>query len=200
LWACGAATLGILAFQWTGSLAAQWGGRYLLLPAAIVAVVAATELEGLGLRRPAALVPVAVTAVVALVGLGWHVQRTTGIAESRDQILEAASGDVIVSTHSHFAREVAADLDSERWLLADELNEIDAAFALAGTAAAGEQVWLLHPGACRAECGRHWSERDDADNPPGWISDDLRTVDWLGGGTYVLEAFVPAAVAREVTP
>jgi hypothetical protein len=198
LWACGAATLGVLAFQWTGSLAAQWGGRYLLLPAAVVAIVAATELEGIGLRKPATVVSVGLTAIVAVLGLTWHVQRTSSIAETRDQILDVAAGEILVSTHGHFPREVAADLAGERWLVADRLEEIDDVFLLAAEVASDERVWLLHPGTCAVECARRWQDRPDADNPPGWASDELRTVDWLGGDSYVLEAFVPASVAREV--
>ena len=153
----------IIMLQWTGSLGAQWGGRYLLVPAAVVAVVSCTELERRDLRHPAAVLAIASTALVAGLGLVWHIERTNGVAESREQILALTTGDVVVSTKSHFGREVAIDLLDERWLSGSSPELVAQAFGLASRAAPGESVWLLHPGTCAGnECGRTWAERDDA--------------------------------------
>ncbi len=182
----------ILALQWTGSLAPPWGGRYLLLPAAVVAVVAATEIERRGIRHPAAIVAIGSTAAMAALGLAWHVDRTSDLATSRDEIIGITAGEIVISTHSHFPREIASDLLDERWLLADTLEELPAAFDLVEERAPGEPVWLLHSGACpTGTCDRRWEERDDGSAFPGWRSTAVRPVPWLSGGTYVLESFVP---------
>ena len=183
----------VILLQWTGSLGAQWGGRYLLVPAAVVAIVALAEIERRGAREPAALVALAATAAIAVLGLVWHVERSDGVAESRDAILAAADGEVVISTHAHFPREVAASLAEQRWLLGVTVDEVVDAFGVADRAATGERVWLLHPGtSCETDpCGRTWEERTDAEAPDGWRSTELIEVPWIIGGTYVLEAFEP---------
>lgn len=183
-------TVMIIMLQWTGSLNAQWGGRYLLVPAAVVAVVSCTELERRDLRHPAAVLAIASTALVAGLGLVWHVERTNTVTESREQILALTTGDVVVSNNAHFGREVAIDLLDERWLAGVTPELVAEAFGVASRAAPDESVWLLHPGTCAGdECGRTWAERDDATELPGWRSTRLHEIAWLGGGTYVLEAF-----------
>lgn len=185
-------TVIIVMLQWTGSLGAQWGGRYLLIPAAVVAVVSCTELERRDLRHPVAVLAIASTTLIAGLGLAWHIDRTNGIGESRDQILALTSGDVVIATHAHFGREVAVDLLDERWLNAWTPERVSAAFDVAGAAAPGEVVWLLHPGICvNDRCGRRWAERDDATDLDDWRSTSLHEISWLGGNTYVLEEFAP---------
>lgn len=182
----------VIATQWTGSLAAQWGGRYLLLPAAVVAVVACAEFERRDLRHPAAVVALGCTVAVAALGLAWHVERTNGIADIRDEILAVTDGDVVVSNHAHFPREVAGDLLDERWLRADRPDDVRDALDVAASAAPGERVWLLHRGSCAADgCDRRWDDRDMNEALEGWRSGEMHLVDWLGAGTYVLEELVP---------
>lgn len=190
---CGVAMVAVVLLQWTGSLGAQWGGRYLLLPAAVVAIVALSGIERRDPRHPAALVAIGATVAIAALGLVWHVERANSVAEGRDAVLAAARGEVVISTHPHFPREIAADLAEERWLLATSVDEVEAAFAVAAAAAPGEPVWLLHPGSgCEgADCTGGWDERDDASTPAGWRSDAVVGIPWLTGDTYILEAFRP---------
>jgi hypothetical protein len=189
-----AAILAVVATQWTGSLAAQWGGRYLLLPAAVVAIVACAEFERRDRRHPAAVLAIGCTVAIGVLGLAWHIERTNGIAESRDHVLDVAAGDVVISAHAHFPREVAADLLDERWLRADRADDVAVALDVAGVAAPGEAVWLLHRGTCAPgvpDCQRRWNEGPEHDAIVGWTSGDVVEIPWLGGGTYVLEELTP---------
>jgi hypothetical protein len=190
-----AAMVAVVATQWTGSLAAQWGGRYLLLPAAVVAIVACAEFERRGSRHPAAVAAVACTVAIGVLGLAWHVERTNGVADIRDAVLHEAAGDVLISAHAHFPREVAADLLDERWLRADRADDVPTALAVAQAAAPGETVWLLHRGSCATGilgCERRWSHAAGHDALDGWLSGAVVEVPWLGAGSYVLEALTPA--------
>lgn len=189
------AIVAVIATQWTGSLAAQWGGRYLLLPAAVIAVVAAAEFERRDARHPAALGALACTVLIAGLGLAWHVERTNGIVESRDAILAVTGDDVVVSAHAHFPREVASDVIGERWLRADYADDVAAALAIARVEAPGETVWLLHRGSCPSvamDCRRQWSDVVDHDDLAGWATESVVEIPWLGGGSYVLEELVPS--------
>jgi len=193
LWAVGVATALTVAFQWTGSLSSQWGGRYLLVPAAVIAIATVTEFERAGWRQPVAAVALAATVAIAGMGLVWHVQRTSSIGESRDEILALTSGEVVVSTHAHMPREIAVSLRSQRWLRADTLDDLADVMSVVALAAPGERVWLLHPGTCAQEpCGRTWAERGDGQLASGWHSGEVHEVSWLDGGTYVVEAFTPS--------
>ena len=189
------AAVAVVATQWTGSLAAQWGGRYLLLPAAVVAVVACAEFERRDLRHPAAVAAIACTVAIAGLGLAWHVERTNGVIDIRDAVLEVAEGDVVVSAHAHFPREIAGDLLDERWLRADRADDVESALEVARVSAPGETVWLLHRGSCGAgviDCERRWSHGGGHDPLVGWSSGAVVEVPWLGIGSYVLEELVPA--------
>lgn len=188
------AVVAVIATQWTGSLAAQWGGRYLLLPAAVVAVVALAEFERRDARHPAAVAALGCTIAVGVLGLAWHVERTNGVAEIRDAVLEVTGDDVVVSAYAHFPREVAADLLDARWLRADRADDVAAALAVAEEAAPGEVVWLLHRGSCAPEilgCERRWEHRSGEQDLTGWTSGVVVEIPWLGAGTYVLEELVP---------
>lgn len=184
----------VIMLQWTGSLGAQWGGRYLLVPAAVVAVVALAEIERRDLRHPGAIVGLGATVAIALLGLVWHVERADLVAESRDAVLEVTEGEILISTHPHFPREIGPAINEERWLLGPTPEAVTDAFAVAAELTTGERVWLLHPGnACDDDpCGRTWGERRDADPVVGWRSVQLVEVPWLVGDTFVLEAFEPA--------
>lgn len=184
----------VVATQWTGSLAAQWGGRYLLLPAAVMAIVASAEFERRGMRNPAAGVAIGCTVAIAVLGLTWHVERTNGIAEIRDAVLEVSGDDVVVSAHAHFPREVAADLLDLRWLRADRADDVESALAVARVSAPGEPVWLLHRGTCASgadSCDRRWVEAGEHSTLAGWSSGRVVEIPWLGVGSYVLEELAP---------
>jgi len=188
----GMAVAAVVATQWVGSLAAQWGGRYLLLPAAVVAIVACAEFERRDLRNPAAVAAIACTVAIGVLGLAWHIERTNGIADIRDAVASIADDEVVVSAHAHFPREIAADLLDERWLRADRAEDVVGALSVANQSAPGERVWLLHRGGCEeAGCGRHWDEGVGHTSLSEWRSGSVREVPWLGAGTYVLEELIP---------
>ena len=149
-----AATLITLAVQDVGALAAQWGGRYLLVPAAILAIVALAGIERLQAERggrtdPLRVVPavlLASTALLGVLGLWWHVERADQLAESRDAVFAVVGDDVVISTLSHFPREIAVDVGDKPWLLA--VGDVDAAIAVAEAAAPGVPIWVLEPISC----------------------------------------------------
>ena len=148
-----AATLITLAVQDVGALAAQWGGRYLLVPAATLAIVALGGIERLALDRrgadPLRFVPVALvgsTVAIGALGLWWHVDRADQLAASRDAVFDVVGEDVVVSVHSHFPREIAVDVGDKPWLLA--AGDVDAAVEVAREAAPDRRVWLLEPITC----------------------------------------------------
>jgi len=147
-------TVVTLAIQDVGALGAQWGGRYLLLPAAVLAVVALAGIERLAAARsaesdPLRLVPVVLVASTVLfgsLGIAWHIDRTNQVGESRDEVLAVVGDDVVISTHAHFPREIAVDVGDRPWLLADD--DIDAAISVAREAVPGSPIWLLEPVSC----------------------------------------------------
>jgi len=188
----GMAVIAVVATQWVGSLAAQWGGRYLLLPAAVVAIVAAAEFERRDARHPAAVAAIACTVAIGVLGLAWHIERTNGVADIRDAVFAIADDDVVVSAHAHFPREIAADVIGERWLRADRADDVIGALAVADEVAPGERVWLLHRGTCAAApCERRWEEGTADVTLANWQSGELFEIPWLGAGTYVLEELTP---------
>lgn len=189
------ATVAVIATQWTGSLAAQWGGRYLLLPAALVAIVTLAEFERRGPRHPAAIAGIGCTVAIAALGLAWHIERTDAIAEIRDSVLAVSEGDVVVSAHAHFPREIAADLLDQRWLRADRATDVADALDVARNSAPGETVWLLHRASCPTGlrgCEGRWSETPGHDDLVGWRSGEIVVIPWIGAGTYVLEELAPS--------
>lgn len=143
-----------LLLQDAGSLAAQWGGRYLLVPAAVLAIAAAAGIEQLRAvrsreRDPLRAVPfvlLGATVWMAALGVWWHVDRTGQLGASRDEVLAIVGDDVVISSHSHFPREIASAVDDRPWLLA--ADDVEAAVAVAARVAPGTPVWLLEPITC----------------------------------------------------
>ncbi len=186
------AVVATIAFQWTGSLAAQWGGRYLLVPAAIVAVVAASEFERRDWRAPVALVALGATGALAVFGLAWHVERTDWMA-ARLTDLEAAVevDDVVISTQAHFPREIGSMSLERGWLRANTTADVPGAFEVADAAGA-ERVRLLHSGLCEDDpCDQRWGSGEGARDLAGWSSTGTVPVAWFGEYDWVLETFVP---------
>lgn len=148
------ATLITLAVQDAGALAAQWGGRYLLVPAAVLAVVALAGIERVqddrsGRHDPLRTIPAVLlgsTVLMGMLGLWWHVERADQLAESRDAVFAVVGDDVVISTHAHFPREIAVDVGDKPWLLA--AGDVDAAIEVAQAVAPGVAIWLLEPITC----------------------------------------------------
>ncbi len=112
-------------FQWTGTLTAQWGGRYQLTSGALLTVAGLSALRS-GWERPAARVLVGVAVVVGALGLTWHVERTDDVAEVFAELGEVPCDGVLVSAQRFFLREgggteavQAQKLDDCRLLSAD---------------------------------------------------------------------------------
>ncbi len=182
----------VLLVQWTGSLNAQWGGRYLLLPALLVTVVAVAEIERRGVRHPAAVLALGATVAIAGIGFVFQVERARGFGDARDAVLDVVGDDVVVSSHPHFPREIAESVIERRWLRADSTQAVKGAFLVAAQAAPQERIWLLHDGRCAVgPCDRTWAAREQTVEIPGYRSTGVTTVPWPIGNSYVLERFEP---------
>ena len=95
----------IWAFQWTGSLSAQWGGRYQLTVAAFLTLSGLPAMRNTR-DRSAALTLVGASVVVGLVAMVWHVERTNDIGPVFAELASVeCPGQLIVSTHEFLIRE-----------------------------------------------------------------------------------------------
>jgi hypothetical protein len=103
------------ASQFSGGADPQWGGRYVLLSSALLAVVGVVALR----PNPRVLVAVAVVAgFVTAGGFVWLSVRSHTVADGMDTIL-ARHDEVVISRQSHMLREGGAFYDSDRrWLTA----------------------------------------------------------------------------------
>lgn len=124
----------VWALQWNGNHIAQWGGRYLLLSAVLLTVVASVALAR-GPGWPAWLL-VGLSGAVTLFGLAWHVERTGTVAGAGELVAALPADTVVVSTQQHLGRELGAWYPGHRWLSADEVTR-DEALGLAAAAEPG---------------------------------------------------------------
>jgi hypothetical protein len=110
--------------QYTSALQAQWGGRYLLLTAWVLVVIALASAPP---RLDAAVRSVALVGVVlALVGVVWSVQRTHQIGESNRALAELDGP--VVFWNALDARQAGEAATSGQWLAAaDEETRAEAA-------------------------------------------------------------------------
>jgi hypothetical protein len=140
-----------------------------------------------------ALVALGTTAVLAVFGLAWHVERTDWMAARLDDLEAAvAADDVVVSTQAHFPREIGSMSLEGRWLRANTTGDVPGAFAVAEQAGA-EQVRLLHSGMCADDpCDERWGSGEGDRTLVGWRSTGTVSVAWFGEYDWVLETFVPA--------
>lgn len=102
--------------QYLGGAGPQWGGRYVLFPGLILAVVGMIALERahVVIRRWVVGLTVCVTAF----GFVSVAQRTHDVADTGEQIA-ALDDDVVVSTEAHLLREVGHEYSRQRrWLTA----------------------------------------------------------------------------------
>lgn len=145
----------VWAVQWTGNLAPQWGGRYLLLSAALLTVCGAALIGG-QFRTVAAGSSVFAAVAIGLMGLVWHVQRTQIFAEVIEDVIDLPCDDVMISASPYLLREGGAfpeirtgvRLDGCR-LLTTTIPEIDFALDVARAAGATDVV-LVGRGTARA--------------------------------------------------
>jgi hypothetical protein len=112
--------------QWRGNHIAQWGGRYLLVTTVLLFMVLAVALTAEVRRRPPTRVLLALTALTAVAGLGWHIARTDSVGAAGDALARLGDDTVVVSTDQHLGREVGAHYGEVRWLSADADTVVEA--------------------------------------------------------------------------
>ncbi len=103
----------VLAAQFRGGAAPQWGGRYLLVSGTLLAVVGWTLLSERPVPVQAACTVLAVA--VTVFGLVWTSVRTSDVARTV-AALDQRPEPVVVSGVYHLAREGGAFYGSKRWL------------------------------------------------------------------------------------
>jgi hypothetical protein len=102
--------------QWQGNHVAQWGGRYALVPGALLTIAALVALERRAVDRRIIAAFLGVSLLVGAYGAVWHVQRTRRVA-SAFRSLEAVPPDVVIaSTDVDLLREGASHYGPHRWL------------------------------------------------------------------------------------
>lgn len=156
----------IWAFQWRGQLLPQWGGRYVLLSGAFLAVVGAVALERAGLERWPSRLAVALALAVTLFGVAWHVDRTRSVARAGAALGDVPPDVVVVSRIEHLGRELGAFYGDRRWLNAS--GDVPGALRiarLAGTTTVDVVAFRDGQGVVHAS---------------GWHRTSTRTVDFLG--------------------
>ena len=130
--------------SWRGDMETQWGGRYLLVPAAVLCILGAMTLERIGWRRPIAVVLVVLTAIITTYGAVWHVVRSNRVAAAFESI-EAVPADVIlVATGIDSGRTAGAWYGEHRWLTAPTPSDLPRIMGLAASASA-ERVDVVYP-------------------------------------------------------
>jgi len=122
----------VWASQFSGTMRPQWGGRYLFVSGALLAIVAIVELVGSTIAWHVAL---AAAVLVTAWGVAFVAYRSHDIADGSEQVL-AVSDAAVVSLDLHFFREHGAAFNpSARWLSAEstvELRKAAKVFAGAG--------------------------------------------------------------------
>lgn len=163
--------------QWVGDHSPQWGGRYVLLPTALLVVLAAGQVRRIG-PTPLIVALVGLSAVMSALGVVWHVSRTHGIARFANDVLAIPEDVVVVSDSPYLATEIGSWYGDRRWLTAGVTDrtandaEMEAVVRVAGEIGA-ERIDVI----------------DSDDDPverisehpayPGYRFESARTVDFL---------------------
>lgn len=108
--------------QWQGNHAAQWGGRYLLSVGALLTVVGVVVVLRPSVPRSYQVAMVTLSVLIAVVGLVWHVQRTTTVGRMFDQIEALPDDTVVVATDPNLLREGGAWYGDTPWLTVTDLD------------------------------------------------------------------------------
>jgi hypothetical protein len=103
--------------EWVGGHSPQWGGRYLLLPTTLLIVLAAAQVRRLG-PRPLVLAVVGLGAVMSVVGMTWHVERTRSITQFASDVLAVPADTVIIGDQPWTGSEIGSWYGERRWLTA----------------------------------------------------------------------------------
>jgi len=121
--------------QYQGGADPQWGGRYVLLSGALLAIVGCVYLRG----RPRAFVAVVVlAALTTLAGIGWLSVRSHTIADGMATIV-GRHDQLVISRQTHLLREGGAFYDSrQHWLTAATDGQLREALRIARASGATE--------------------------------------------------------------
>jgi hypothetical protein len=103
----------VFATQYVGGAVPQWGGRYVLTSAVVLAGVGAAGLAHVHVRVRWTVV--AASVLVTLYGMTWLMVRSHQVADSFET-LSARDEPVLVSTLYHLVREGGAATIDQRWL------------------------------------------------------------------------------------
>ena len=103
------------ATQWVGGHSPQWGARYLLLPTALLVVLAAAQVRRLG-ATPFVVALLGLGVVMSAVGAVWHIERTKGIADFAHDVLDVPADVVIVGDTPFVGTEIGSWYGDRRWL------------------------------------------------------------------------------------
>ena len=94
----------VWALEWVGNLTAQWGGRYVLVAAALLTTVGSATIARGQRELPSGFLLLAAVAIGAS-GLVWHVERTIRYAHVIEDIEALPCNEVLVVTAPYLLRE-----------------------------------------------------------------------------------------------
>ena len=136
--------------QWSGNHVAQWGGRYTLLPGALLTVVGAVALFETTTWRLYRIGMLGVATAIGTFGFAWHVERSHQVATAFQTIDALPAGTVVVSTDANALREGGAFFGyGTRWLRVATVDEVVTPGGLADQLAI-DDLTLLTPAAANA--------------------------------------------------
>jgi hypothetical protein len=126
----------VWATEFSGGATAQWGGRYVLVSGALLAIAGVVVLSSWG--RVATAILIAASVGVTATGIAWLSTRSHTAADAMEQIV-ARHDDVLVSDVQHVLREGGAFYEPDRhWLTATSPHETRGAFEVARRSGAHE--------------------------------------------------------------
>lgn len=160
--------------QYSAGMAAQWGGRYLLLSGWLLIVLAC------GLHSAAVKQIVTATAAVgfamAALGAVWTVQRTNVVGSS-SRALALVETDVVVFNSSLDARQTGSISVNGQWLAADNSDELDEVLGVLEAASVDQFAYI------DVDFG------SDPIDVVGFIIVDDQRIDYLAGFQYRVTFF-----------
>lgn len=143
--------------QYTGGADPQWGGRYLLVSGALLAVAGLVVLREHGKAFVGVLL---VSALVTAGGVGWLSMRSHTVADGMTTIL-ARHDEMLISRQTHFLREGGAFYDEHRkWLTATTPAQLRDAVAIADRVGVEEFAVIDGPDRARPARLGHYERGD----------------------------------------
>ena len=175
----------VWATEWVGGHAPQWGGRYLLLPTALLVILAAAQVKALW-PRPLVLALLGLGAAMSVIGVVWHVERTRELSHFAEVVLDVPDDVVIVSDQPWMGSEIGSWYGDRRWLTSggDDINHEARPEDVAATVAVAKRA-----GAAQIDV------LDSQDHPldrvgtnptyPGFQFEGVRTAQFLGDDVVI---------------